>query len=102
MSGIGNSIETDLVGEVIELVRMQDETTPWPYARGLCRAVTPGHEGSYLFLWLEIRDAADAKFSEGHAFSRVQPGDILPIATDDGREPIRMRLVKQPIPPLKP
>lgn len=94
MSGIGNTVETDLVGEVIELSRMRDKEV-WPLARGLCRAVTNADAGA-LWLWLEIRSDEDARFSEGRAWSPLRIGDVLPICTDDGNGAIRMRLVKSP------
>lgn len=95
MSGIGNSIETDLVGEVIELVRLRKGNVPWPYARGLCRAVTSDGGGG-LYLWLEIRDAKDVELSDQHGYSKPSIGDVILASTDDGGEPIRMRLVKTP------
>lgn len=99
MAGIGNSIDTDLVGEVIEVVRMwidgRDPHGPIrtrPIARGLCRAVTE-RDGD-LVLWLEIRTPADIAGTVGVA--DVAIGDVIRQTSDDGGDSIRIRLVKQP------
>jgi len=99
VSGIGNSLETDLVGEVIELWRVSVDRKTMEIAkkliaRGLCRAVTSIDDGRTMLLWLEIRTEADIK---GCVFTAdVSIGDVLPFPTDDGGQTIRMRLVKQP------
>lgn len=96
MSGIGNTIETDLVGEVIEMIRMwtdrQDNVVTRKIARGLCRAVTV--QDGDLVLWLEIRTPEDIAGTMGSRDLMI--GDVVRQISDDGGDPIRIRLVKQP------
>lgn len=103
MGGIGNTIETDLVGELIELHEMRisyANRTAEPYtitiARGRCRAVTLDHKDDFcLHLWLEVIDEACCRVFSVHE-NDVRIGDVIRVGADHGGARIRMRLIKEP------
>lgn len=88
MSGIGNTIETDLVGEHIELWRNHPRVER--VGRGRCRAITPYDRSNGLNLWLEVVDERDRR---GWPFDTAI-GDVVLTGTDDGGYPIKIRLIK--------
>ena len=76
MAGIGTTIETDLVGEMLEVWLPQEVGDPRRVARGRCRAATTAPPSGDIRLWLEITDETDASYSWGNG-ARPAVGDIL-------------------------
>lgn len=81
---INPAIETDLVGEIIEIRRGDTGWiggTGWSlFARGLCRAVTAfGSEGG-IWLWLEVRTELDREsYREDYGDQLPVLGDVIPV-----------------------
>lgn len=93
---IGNTIETDLVGEIVEV--WQRDERPRLVARGRVRAATGANGGVYV--WLELLDHGDVAAADdylGRPVHRV--GDIicmgLSSASDYSTYSIYLRLIKQ-------
>lgn len=85
---INPTIETDLVGEMIEVYERHDHH-PSLLARGRCRAVTSSAPGE-IQLWLEILVAGD------HCGYLSEVGDIVRVSSDTGQGDNIIRLVKTP------
>lgn len=79
MSGLGSTVDTDLVGELVEVFSRYDEcydgrpkkvpVEKWPIARGRVRAVTASTDGDLtLFLHLEDEECVGrSKYSHDDA-----------------------------------
>jgi hypothetical protein len=97
VSGIGNTIETDLVGERIEIQKATWSSTDSKIkviGRGRCRAVTA--KDGVMILWLEIVDDDDARgWDIGWLRASLSIGDVIRIATDDGHATFFLRLLKE-------
>ncbi len=92
---INPSIETDLVGELIEVHEPVHGTVTDSsrlLARGRCRAVTYDNRGS-LILWLEVVAWPNPLYC--HHMDAPQIGDVYLVHTDYGNGPCFLRLVKQ-------
>lgn len=87
-AGIGNSIETDLVGEHVEVIEVE-HGAPKPSlrvrVRGLVRAVLLGYQQWCPTLWIELRCADDivatSSFIDWGYPNGLQIGDVIQIGT---------------------
>ncbi len=94
MAGIGNTVETDLVGETVEVMYSQEYGESYAKrARGRVRAARLTTSGT-LCLWLEIVTQEDLRVWYRHPLPAI--GDIYIVPTDDGAGQGFLRLVKQP------
>lgn len=94
---IGSTIETDLIGELLEVhqpYREMDEHRAYRViARGRCRAATVDPQGD-LYLWIEIVDAAAlAGFGSALGFGSNdwQIGDVYRVTIGNA---MRLRLLR--------
>ena len=102
---IGATIETDLIGELIEVLQPYREERPLPdgfgpikhrvTGRGRCRAVTVNPQGD-MILWLEIVDAkTPVDLWQGVDFAaeaRPAIGDVYRVTINDRQH---LRLLKE-------
>lgn len=101
MSGIGNTIETDLVGEFVEVIdpgeygNLYRERHVRTVARGRVRAVHTNRDHQ-LCLWLEVVYAWDASSWTWTTATLPEIGDVLVVCVDGGNGTRTLRLIKHP------
>lgn len=92
MAGIGNTVDTDLVGELVEVYRrltvMNDVI-----ARGRVRAVTTSQAGE-LRLWIEV--VAGVETASVRARGEIGEIIVCTVSLDGNYEPTVLRLIKEP------
>lgn len=100
MAGIGNTVETDLVGEVVEVFSTKSRTCQM---RGRVRAVTPllsKDDAVGVCLWIEMPDkeCLDASFHYHGGHGAI--GDILTVSITANRsydsDWFHIHLIKEP------
>jgi hypothetical protein len=104
---IGNTVDTDLIGEVVEVVFISGTRTgegrvtgigaPWTrhvFLRGRVRAVTPADKG--MVLWLHIFDEECLALTRSTAPNSVAAvDDIVAVPTYDGTRNALIHLIRE-------
>ena len=89
MSGIGNTVETDLVGELVQIWQRGDEQAPQPVliASGRIRAVSCGNANGYIHAFVELLTADDVQATDLYLRRKLHVvGDIICVTITNGSD----------------